>query len=168
MFVELISYHQIRKSEVSMEEVNNKFVAVKGHVNGAPAESDFEIKSETICLSIIKGSEVEVIVKNLYVSVDPYQLNRMKTQSSSQAAISFATAITPGHVCPLLNFSLILLPHIHVRRLILISLVPVSISLILISELKDLIFKFIITQSLKFYSSLSLSGRPSILMVWVE
>ncbi|KAL1532691.1 2-alkenal reductase (NADP(+)-dependent)-like [Salvia divinorum] len=79
-----------------MEAVNNKFVAVKGHINGAPAESDFEIKSETIFLSL-KGKEVEVIIKNLYVSVDPYQLNRMKTQSSSQAAISFATAITPGH-----------------------------------------------------------------------
>lgn len=85
-----------------MEEViRNKFVTVKSHVNGAPTESDFEIKSETISLSII-GSEIEVIVKNLYVSVDPYQLNRMKIQSSSQAAINFAAAITPGHVSPLL------------------------------------------------------------------
>ncbi|XP_057797930.1 2-alkenal reductase (NADP(+)-dependent)-like [Salvia miltiorrhiza] len=79
-----------------MEEVNNKFVTVKGHINGAPSESDFEIKSEMISLSIDGGSEVEVIVKNVYVSVDPYQLNRMKKQSSSQAAISFATGITPG------------------------------------------------------------------------
>lgn len=89
-----------------MEEViKNKFVAVKSNVNGAPTESDFEIKSETIPLSII-GSGIEVIVKNLYVSVDPYQLNRMKTQSSSQATINFASAITPGHVSSLLILSL--------------------------------------------------------------
>ncbi|KAH6835314.1 hypothetical protein C2S53_000519 [Perilla frutescens var. hirtella] len=79
-----------------MEEVRNKYVAIKSHVNGAPTESDFEIKSETISLTII-GSEIEAIVKNVLVSVDPYQLNRMKKQSSSQAAINFASAIIPGH-----------------------------------------------------------------------
>ncbi|KAL0308632.1 UNVERIFIED_CONTAM: NADP-dependent alkenal double bond reductase P2 [Sesamum radiatum] len=72
----------------------NKFVCIKHHINGSPEESDFEVKTETIGLSV--GSK-EVIVKNLYVSVDPYQLNRMKSHCSSQAAISFATAITPGH-----------------------------------------------------------------------
>ncbi|KAG8375998.1 hypothetical protein BUALT_Bualt09G0017300 [Buddleja alternifolia] len=76
-----------------MEEMKNRFVAIKYNINGAPNECDFEIKSETICLS---ARSKEVIVKNLYVSVDPYQLNRMKAHSSSQAAISFATAITPG------------------------------------------------------------------------
>ncbi|KAL0339077.1 UNVERIFIED_CONTAM: 2-alkenal reductase (NADP(+)-dependent) [Sesamum angustifolium] len=72
----------------------NKFVCMKHHINGSPEESDFEVKTETISWSV--GSK-EVIVKNLYVSVDPYQLNRMKSHCSSQAAISFATAITPGH-----------------------------------------------------------------------
>lgn len=73
--------------------MENKFVAIKGHVNGAPSESDFEIRSETVSLS---SGKKEVIVKNLYVSVDPYQLNRMKKQSSSQAAINFASAIAPA------------------------------------------------------------------------
>ncbi|KAL2251212.1 UNVERIFIED_CONTAM: NADP-dependent alkenal double bond reductase P2 [Sesamum indicum] len=76
-----------------MEEVKNKFVCIKHHINGSPDESDFEIKTETIS-SCVRSKEV--LVKNLYVSVDPYQLNRMKSYSSSQAAISFATAITPG------------------------------------------------------------------------
>ncbi|KAI3443795.1 hypothetical protein Pfo_000460 [Paulownia fortunei] len=76
-----------------MEEVKNKFVAIKGHINGAPTESDFEIMTETVSLS---ARTKEVIVKNLYVSVDPYQLNRMKSHSSSHAAINFAAPITPA------------------------------------------------------------------------
>lgn len=80
-----------------MEEVKNRFVAIKANIDGAPTESDFEIKSETISLSII-GSEAEMIVKNLYVSVDPYQINRMKSKSSSQSTSDFATAIAPGKV----------------------------------------------------------------------
>ncbi|XP_042035263.1 2-alkenal reductase (NADP(+)-dependent)-like [Salvia splendens] len=64
-----------------MEEASNKFVAIKGNIDGGPEESDFEIKSETIWVWL-KANEVEVIVKNLYVSVDPYQLNRMKSPSS--------------------------------------------------------------------------------------
>ncbi|KAK6136400.1 hypothetical protein DH2020_029857 [Rehmannia glutinosa] len=78
----------------SMEEVNNNFVAIKGHISGAPTESDFEIKTEKVSLLARDG---EVIVQNLYVSVDPYQLNRMKNHSSSHAAINFAVPITPGH-----------------------------------------------------------------------
>ncbi|KAK6156480.1 hypothetical protein DH2020_010728 [Rehmannia glutinosa] len=77
-----------------MEEVNNNFVAIKGHISGAPTESDFEIKTEKVSLLARDG---EVIVQNLYVSVDPYQLNRMKNHSSSHAAINFAVPITPGH-----------------------------------------------------------------------
>lgn len=80
-----------------MEEVKNRFVAIKANIDGAPTESDFEIKSETISLSVI-GGEGEIIVKNLYVSVDPYQLNRMKSKSSSQSTSDFATAIAPGQV----------------------------------------------------------------------
>ncbi|KAL0374319.1 UNVERIFIED_CONTAM: 2-alkenal reductase (NADP(+)-dependent) [Sesamum radiatum] len=76
-----------------MEEVKNKFVSIKHHINGSPDESDFDINTETIRLCV---RSKEVIVKNLYVSVDPYQLNRMKTHCASQAAISFATAVTPG------------------------------------------------------------------------
>ncbi|KAF3453021.1 hypothetical protein FNV43_RR03454 [Rhamnella rubrinervis] len=39
-----------------------------------------------------------IIVKNLYVSIDPYQLNRMKCFSSSQKASGYAVSLAPGHV----------------------------------------------------------------------
>lgn len=78
-------------------EVNNKYIAIKNNISGTPKESDFEIKNESLSLSIEPGSKV-VIVKNLYVSIDPYQINRMKSQSSSQQAKTYSVAITPGEV----------------------------------------------------------------------
>ncbi|PIM99250.1 putative NAD-dependent oxidoreductase [Handroanthus impetiginosus] len=77
-----------------MEEViENKFIAIKSHINGAPIEFDFEVKTETISLS---AKSKEVIVKNLYVSIDPYQLHRMKSCSSSQTTIYLAAPVQPG------------------------------------------------------------------------
>lgn len=74
-------------------EVTNKFVTLKGHIDGAPQESDFELKSEALVLS---GSK-DVVVKNIYVSIDPYQLNRMKSFSSSQTSgSSYAVGIAIG------------------------------------------------------------------------
>ncbi|KAF2282366.1 hypothetical protein GH714_043828 [Hevea brasiliensis] len=58
-------------------------------------KSDFELKSESISLLLDSGSN-DVIVKNLFVSIDPYQLNRMKSQSSSQIYSTLAAAINPG------------------------------------------------------------------------
>ncbi|XP_019189486.1 PREDICTED: NADP-dependent alkenal double bond reductase P2-like [Ipomoea nil] len=76
-------------------EVRNKYVSIRNNIDGAPQESDFELNTEILSLSVEPGSK-DVIVKNLYVSIDPYQLNRMKSQSSSQKSINFAVAITPG------------------------------------------------------------------------
>ncbi|KAK2631671.1 hypothetical protein EUGRSUZ_L02601 [Eucalyptus grandis] len=64
-------------------EVTNKYVTLKTHVEGAPKESDFELKTSLLALSLNPGSG-EMIMKNLYVSIDPYQLNRMKRYCSSQ------------------------------------------------------------------------------------
>lgn len=80
-----------------MAEVKSRFVTIKHHINGAPSESDFEIRTETISL-LVGDESKELVVKNMYVSVDPYQLNRMKNLSASQAAISFASAVIPGQV----------------------------------------------------------------------
>jgi NADPH-dependent curcumin reductase CurA len=77
-----------------MKMISN-YVTIKFHVNGTPQESDFEFKSVTLSLSAESGSK-DIIVKNLYVSIDPYQINRMKSCSSSQSAIDFAAAIVPG------------------------------------------------------------------------
>ncbi|XP_057485254.1 NADPH-dependent oxidoreductase 2-alkenal reductase-like [Actinidia eriantha] len=76
-------------------EVLNKYIATRTHIDGAPQESDFELKTEKFLLSVEAGSN-DVVVKTLYLSIDPYQINRMKSFSSSQKASSFAVGITPG------------------------------------------------------------------------
>lgn len=78
-------------------EVANRYITIKTQVEGEPKESDFELKTSALSLSLDSGSN-DIIVKNLYVSIDPYQINRMKSYSSSQKAIGFAAAITPGDV----------------------------------------------------------------------
>lgn len=78
-------------------EVMNKFITIKSHINGAPHESDFEIKTATFSLSVESRSN-DVVVKSLYLSIDPYQINRMKSYSSSQNTISAADGIVPGEV----------------------------------------------------------------------
>lgn len=78
-------------------EVTNKYVAVKTNVEAMPSESDFELKVESLKLSVEPGSN-DMIVRNLYVSVDPYQLNRMKSDSNSQRYSDFSSGIVPGKV----------------------------------------------------------------------
>ncbi|KAJ0031924.1 hypothetical protein Pint_13024 [Pistacia integerrima] len=76
-------------------EVSNRFITIKNHVDGAPKESDFEIKAAALPLTLQPGS-TDIIVKTLYVSIDPYQLNRMKTASSSHGTSSYSVAVNPG------------------------------------------------------------------------
>nr|XP_043630924.1 2-alkenal reductase (NADP(+)-dependent)-like [Erigeron canadensis] len=75
-------------------EVTNKYIAIKAQIEGAPEESDFEVKTEHLFLSVKPGSN-DIIIKNLYISIDPYQLNRMKTVSVSR---SYTVGLTPGEV----------------------------------------------------------------------
>ncbi|KAK9268573.1 hypothetical protein L1049_000327 [Liquidambar formosana] len=76
-------------------EVTNKYITINTHIEGAPQESDFELKAAALSLSVEPGSN-DVIVKNLYLSIDPYQINRMKSFSSSQKTSDFAVGIIPG------------------------------------------------------------------------
>lgn len=76
-------------------EVTNRYIVTKAHVDGAPTESDFEVKSEAISLQLEPGSN-DVIVKNLYVSIDPYQINRIKSYRSSQSSAYLSGPISPG------------------------------------------------------------------------
>ncbi|XP_071724118.1 NADPH-dependent oxidoreductase 2-alkenal reductase-like [Rutidosis leptorrhynchoides] len=78
-----------------MEMVQSKFVTIKTHIEEAPQESMFDIKTQTISTSIQPETN-DVIVKCLYLSIDPYQLNRMKSKSSSQNTVADASKITPG------------------------------------------------------------------------
>ncbi|KAF8034471.1 hypothetical protein BT93_C0702 [Corymbia citriodora subsp. variegata] len=76
-------------------EVANRYVTLKTYIEGAPEESDFELKTSPLALLLDPASD-EMIVKNLYVSIDPYQLNRMKRYSSSQKAGPGLEGITFG------------------------------------------------------------------------
>ncbi|KAG2612680.1 NADP-dependent alkenal double bond reductase P2-like [Panicum virgatum] len=71
-------------------EVRNRYVATRRHIEGAPTEADFEVREETARWSPDSG---EVLVRNLYLSIDPYQLNRMKRSSASHLAVD---GILPG------------------------------------------------------------------------
>ncbi|KAI3951248.1 hypothetical protein MKW92_009507 [Papaver armeniacum] len=77
-------------------EMENRYVTLKNQLERAqePKESDFEFKNSSISLALTNLNEV--IVQNLYVSIDPYQINRMKKQSSSHKAINFTFALSPG------------------------------------------------------------------------
>ncbi|KAM3382683.1 2-alkenal reductase (NADP(+)-dependent) [Capsicum galapagoense] len=59
------------------KEVSNKQVILKHYVTGYLNESDMELKNSTIKLDAPKGSNV-VVLKNLYLSCDPYMRTRMK------------------------------------------------------------------------------------------
>ncbi|KAF5749637.1 2-alkenal reductase (NADP(+)-dependent)-like [Tripterygium wilfordii] len=78
-------------------EVSNRYTTIKTHIDGAPKESDFELKTAPLVLSVEPGSG-DIIVQNLYVSIDPYQLNRMKSHSSSHTLSDYSLPITPCQV----------------------------------------------------------------------
>jgi NADPH-dependent curcumin reductase CurA len=78
-------------------EVNNRYITITKHIQGSAKESDFELKVAPLGLSVEPGSN-DIIVKNLCVSIDPYQLNRMKSYSSSQKTAQAAVGISPGQV----------------------------------------------------------------------
>ncbi|KMT02879.1 hypothetical protein BVRB_8g194560 [Beta vulgaris subsp. vulgaris] len=81
------------------EIISNKFVTIKHHIDGAPKEEDFELITANISTSSIEfeaDSSNFVLVKCLHVSIDPYQLNRMKKYSPSHNSIYVATQLVPG------------------------------------------------------------------------
>ncbi|KAB5548549.1 hypothetical protein DKX38_011955 [Salix brachista] len=63
---------------MSDQEVSNKRVALKNYVTGFPKESDLQIiTTDTIRLRVPEGTKDAVLVKNLYLSCDPYMRERM-------------------------------------------------------------------------------------------
>lgn len=78
-------------------EVRNRIVTTRKGIDEFPVESDFEVKCEDFVVLVKHGSD-DIIVKNLYVSIDPYQINRMKSFSSSHKTSSFAAPVIPFQV----------------------------------------------------------------------
>ncbi|XP_049404605.1 2-alkenal reductase (NADP(+)-dependent)-like isoform X3 [Solanum stenotomum] len=72
------------------EVMNNKQIILKHYVEGYPKESDMEFKKNNIKLNVPEGSNV-VVLKNLYLSCDPYMRSRM-----SKLEGSYVESFTPG------------------------------------------------------------------------
>ncbi|KAK6138699.1 hypothetical protein DH2020_027561 [Rehmannia glutinosa] len=70
---------------------NNKQVVLKHYVTGFPKESDLFLKTATVELKIPHGCNGAVLVKNLYLSCDPYLINHMKKVEGN-----YADSFTPG------------------------------------------------------------------------
>ncbi|KAL2455952.1 NADP-dependent alkenal double bond reductase P2 [Forsythia ovata] len=73
------------------EEVSNKQIVLKDYVIGFPKESDMFLKKTTIKLKVPEDSTNSILVKNLYLSCDPYMRNRM-----SKSEGSYIDSFTPG------------------------------------------------------------------------
>lgn len=73
----------------------NKQVILRDYVTGFPKESDLIFNDTTVDLKIPAGSTT-VLVKNLYLSCDPYMRIRMGKPDPSTAAL--AQAYNPGEV----------------------------------------------------------------------
>jgi hypothetical protein len=78
-------------------EVSSRYITIKTHVQGSAYESDFELKVASLGRSAEPGSD-EIILRNLFVSIDPAQINRMKSYSSSQKSVKTESGIIPGQV----------------------------------------------------------------------
>ncbi|XP_006342426.1 2-alkenal reductase (NADP(+)-dependent)-like [Solanum tuberosum] len=78
------------------EEISNKQILLKDYVHGFPKESDMELKISSMKLKVPEDSNT-VLVKNLYLSCDPYMRPRMKKTEGS-----YTDSFTPGS--PIVGF----------------------------------------------------------------
>ena len=62
------------------EEISNKQVILNNYVETSVKESDMSLRTSKIQLKIPSGCDGAVLVKNLYLSIDPYIIGRMKKQ----------------------------------------------------------------------------------------
>ncbi|TVU03027.1 hypothetical protein EJB05_51441, partial [Eragrostis curvula] len=65
--------------------VQNKKVVLKRHVTGYPVEEDMEIVADTVELRVPAGLKNAVLVKNLYLSCDPWIRGRMSKHDDGAA-----------------------------------------------------------------------------------
>lgn len=79
-------------------EVENRRVTIKDYVEGSPSESDLEVRRGGRAVLKVEEWSNNVVVKNIYVSIDPAQINRMKKFSSSQSTLSSTARLVPGQV----------------------------------------------------------------------
>jgi NADPH-dependent curcumin reductase CurA len=80
-------------------EVSNKRVILKQFVAGFPTEDDMELVTGTVRLVVPPGS-ASVMVKNLYVSCDPYMRNRMSEHNDAAYIEQFVPGEVPSNLFP--------------------------------------------------------------------
>lgn len=80
------------------ETVSNKHVLFKNYVSSFPKESDMYVATTTTELKVPDGCNNGVLVKNLYLSCDPYMIILMKKSIDQRTFTSY----TPGSVSPFL------------------------------------------------------------------
>ncbi|KAJ1399401.1 GroES-like superfamily [Sesbania bispinosa] len=76
-----------------MAQVRNKQVFLRDYVTGFPKESDMNIVESSITLKVSEGSN-DVLLKNLYLSCDPY----MRALMSKMEGPEGLRTCTPGSV----------------------------------------------------------------------
>lgn len=86
-------------------QASNRQVILKEYVSGFPDESHMAFNTTTVPLKLPEGSSGVVLLKNLYLSCDPYMINRMRKPTTS----SYTESFKPGSVSPLHYSSLLLL-----------------------------------------------------------
>ncbi len=82
-------------------EVSNKQVIFKNFVVGKVKDSDLEIRTSQLRLELPEDGTNDVLVKNLYLSPDPYMRQRMKEDYTS-----YTPPFTPGKVSSTVCFLL--------------------------------------------------------------
>jgi NADPH-dependent curcumin reductase CurA len=80
------------------EEVKNKQVIFKGYIDGVPKQTDMELKFSNIQLNTPSQSQQALLVKNLYLSCDPYMRGRMRDFHGS-----YIPPFVPSKVCIVLH-----------------------------------------------------------------
>lgn len=79
------------------EHISNKQIVLNQYVIGYPKESDFGVRFSTTNCSLSHGSSTpSVLLKNLYLSCDPYMRHRMSDHVSHPGTI--VQSFTPGSV----------------------------------------------------------------------
>lgn len=87
--------------QMEQTEVENKQILLKNYNDQIPKETDFELRDgHRIKLKAPKGSG-SFLVKNLYLSCDPYMRGRMRDFHNS-----YIPPFTPGSVCSSLFYPL--------------------------------------------------------------
>lgn len=91
-----------RRAMASAETRRNKQVIFRDYVDGTPKESDMIVRDSTLNMSLKaaddRGSEEgsgAMLVKNLYLSCDPYMGIIMRKLENNKTF----TSLTPGSVC---------------------------------------------------------------------